>query len=643
MFASQHKVPVNKFPLWKYILILVLILVALLYALPNYYGESPAVQVSPKGGQMITAQTVTQMQTTLSDHGIKYIEPNVRKYDAEFRFHNTVDQIKAQTLIQEALGKTYTVAINLAANTPQWLHAIGADPMRYGLDLRGGMYFLLDVDMQTVINNKLQNITADLRTTLREQQIRYASIHLDNTASTVTVDFRDASVAKDAVRYIQQHYPTLNVKMRDNTSTPSLSLSMKPEEVTNIKDYAVKQTVQVMRNRVNELGVAEASVAREGSDRVMIELPGLQDAARAKSIIGGTATLKVMLVDTLASPTSALSGQVPIGSSVYYTQDAQPYVLQNRVVLTGNAITGASVGYSEQTSLPVVNVKLSGEEVSNFSHVTGDNVGKPMAIVLVQKSFKKATVDGKEVTDTKTSQQIINVATIKSRLGNNFQIEGIGNAREAQNLALSIRAGSLPAPVQIAEEMQIGPTLGMHNIKMGAISIVLALLLVMLFMTLYYRLFGVIANVALILNLVFIVAVMSLLPGATLSLPGIAGIVLNLGMAIDANVLIFERVREELRNGNSTQASIHSGYSQAFSTIVDSNVTTLIVAVILFAIGTGAIKGFAVTLMIGIVCSMFTSITVTRALVNLIYGGKAGKKLSIGIRVKNVIPHGARR
>ena len=547
------------------------------------------------------------------------------------RFDNTTAQMQAQDALKASLGKAYVVAINLASNSPNWLAGIGANPMKLGLDLRGGMYFLLDVDMQTVVENRLQNIATALRTKLRRQDIRYTGLVLDKSNSRITVDFRNEQIGDKAQSYIAKQYPVLKVDNDKLGRAYQLQLTLTPQEVLRIKNYAVEQTLDVMRNRVNELGVSEATVTRQGADRIVIELPGLQDAARAKSIIGGTATLKAMLVNESADVQAAVHGDVPIGSSIYYNQQGRPVVLKNQVILTGNAISGASVGYDQNTNLPVVQVRLSGPQVANFSRVTGANINKRMAIVLVQKTFSKHKVKGKRVTTTKTSQRVINVAVIQSRLGNQFQITGVGTARAAQNLALLIRAGALPAPVQIAEEKSIGPTLGAQNIHMGIVSVCVAMLLVVLFMALYYRLFGVIANVALLLNLVFIVAVMSLLPGATLTLPGIAGIVLNVGMAIDANVLIFERIREELRNGNTCQAAIHAGYERAFATIVDSNVTTLIAAVVLFAIGTGAVKGFAVTLMIGIVTSMFTAITVTRALVNKIYGGRVVKKLSIGM------------
>ena len=390
--------------------------------------------------------------------------------------------------------------------------------------------------------------------------------------------------------------------------------------------------MQVMRNRVNELGVAEASVAKDSNNRIVIEMPGVQDATQAQSIIGGTATLNAMMVnDTVNAAQVAASGTAPAGSTIYEDQNGNPVVLYNPVIITGNAISDASVGYDQQTGAPIVQVSLTGPAVNYFSQVTGQNVGHPMAIVLVQSSFDQEEVKGKIQTVTHVTQTVINVATIQSQLGSHFQISGIGNARAAQNLAMSIRAGALPVPVQVAEEKQIGPSLGIQNIKMGALSVAVALGLILIFIAIYYRVFGLIAGLCLILNLIFIVAIMSLLPGATLTLPGIAGIVLNVGMAIDANVLIFERIREELRKGSTNMVAIHTGYERAFGTIVDANVTTFIVAVILFAIGTGAVKGFAVTLMIGIVTSVFCAVVVGRAFVNWIYGAHPQRKLSIGI------------
>jgi len=622
---------INRFPLWKYLLIVLLVVIALLYALPNLYGESPSVQISPKGGGSVSPELVKKVTSVLQSNHIAYFGLTHKKYSLQMRFKDTVEQVKAQDLLGKALGKSASVAINLAPNSPTWLDDIGAYPMKLGLDLRGGMYFLLDVDMQTVVENYLNNIASQLRTDLRVSNIHYVGLAVDKTNQQINIDFRDAVMRDKTKAYIRNKLQQVMLTDRHIGHSYQLVVELSQAELIHIKNYAVQQTLEVMRNRVNELGVAEASVARQDSDRVVIELPGLQDAARAKSVIGGTATLNAMLVDETADVSAAHSGNVPIGSSVYYTKSGQPYVLKNRVILTGNAIIGASSGYDQNSGLPVVNVTISGTQVDQFSRVTAQNIGKDMAFVLVQKTFSKHKVSGKEITTTQTHKEVINVATIQSQLPSRFQISGIGSSRMAQNLALMLRAGSLPAPVQIAEEKSIGPTLGLHNIKMGEISVAIAMLIVVIFMTIYYRLFGVMANIALLLNLVFIVAVMSLFPGATLTLPGIAGIVLNVGMAIDANVLIFERIREEIRNGNSMQASLHAGYERAFAAIVDSNVTTLIAAVILFAIGTGAVKGFAVTLMIGIVTSMFTSITVTRGIANKIYGSRNIQRLSIGI------------
>lgn len=632
MFKAKNATVLNQFPKWKYVMIIILVILGVLYALPNIFGESPAVQISPKGGNPITVQAETKVLSALKQAHIAFLGKTSTKYTMQLRFANTDLQMQAQDAIKEALGAQYTVAINLAPNTPKWLRDIGAFPMKYGLDLRGGMYFLLDIDMQTVVHNTLQNDAVQLRDSLRKADIRYTGLVAKN--GKLQIAFRDKAAKQQGQEYIHQHYP--NLVITDVAKSPlRLTAKMSAESVKQAKKYAVQQTVQVMRNRVNELGVAEASVAQQGLDRVVIELPGVQDAAKAKEVIGGTATLKLMMVNGAVDLRSAVAGHVPLGSTLYHFSPdlgGAPIVLHNCVILTGKSIVGATAGYSQQNNMPVVNVKLSGPEVSRFSRVTAENVGKRMAIVLVQSTFSKKKVNGKEVTTTHVTQNVVNAAVIQQQLGNQFQIEGIGNMRAAQMLALTIRAGSLPAPVQIAESKQVGPSLGQDNIRMGKISVFVAMVLVILFMAVYYRLFGIVADIALALNLIFIVAIMSIIPGATLTLPGIAGIVLNVGMAIDANVLIFERIREELRNGNTPQAAIHAGYERAFSTIVDSNVTTLIVAVILFAVGTGAVKGFAVTLTIGILSSMFTAITVTRAVINLIYGRRRTvKRLSIGI------------
>ncbi len=624
--------PLNQYPLWRNLLIVFFIIIAVLYSLPNAFGETPSIQLSPKNSSELTEQTVQKTKDILLQNNIKYHDLEVDKYNISMLFDSVNEQTKAQTELSDIFGNDMTVALNLSPNTPDWLRAIGASPMNYGLDLRGGMYFVLEADTDTAIKNNLDNFASEIRTQLREENIRYSGV--DVVSGKVVIEFNNRSqdVIDNAESYLKSHFPQLLITTKNEKGAEQISLALNNQEVDQIRDSALTQVVEVMRNRVNELGVAEASVTKSNNNRVIIELPGVQDSARAKQILGGTATVQFQLVNQDASIQSAENGNVPIGSSLYYFANGQPLVLYNRVVLSGSAIVGAIATPDPQTQMPSVSIKLSGPEVSYFSKVTGENIGKQLAAVLVQTNFDKKMVDGKEVTVPSVSKQIINAATIQSRLGNSFQITGL-QMREAQNVALMIRSGALPTPVQIVEEQTIGPTLGAENIKMGAISIAVALALVVIFMVLYYGLMGLVADIALVLNLFFIVGVMSIIPGATLTLPGIAGIVLNLGMAIDGNVLIFERIREELRNGMTPQAAIHAGYQRAFSTIVDSNITTLIVAIILFAIGTGAVKGFAVTLMIGIITSMFTAITVTRAMVNFIYGKRRQLRwISIGIR-----------
>lgn len=639
--------PLNYYPAWRYVLIFVVIVLAVIYALPNYFSESPAVQVSAKSGSVMTEAITDQVKTALDSAKLNYNSVSQTQYALSVHFADTQAQMKAQEIILATLGDSYVVALNLEPNTPAWLQALGANPMKYGLDLRGGMYFLLDIDIDSVLKNQLDNMAASFRQDLRENDIRYAGIQVLNNSNPSTVaqnvlkgvliSFRDSAVLKVGQDYLLAHSNSsgsIGSYQVQKYSDQQLLVTMDPQELQQIQETAVQQTIQVMRNRVNGLGVGDATVSQQGKDRIVIELPGLEDAARANQIIGGTATLKVMMVNESADLTSALAGHVPIGSSIYYGSDHlghQPYVLYNPTILTGKSFVGADLSYDSQTSLPVVDVNLSGPEVSYFSQVTANNVGHLMAIVLVQPKMTVSIQKGVPVTTTTTSSEIISVATVESRLSNNFQIQGIGSARSAQLLAMTIRAGALPAPVQIMEERLIGPTLGAANIHRGAVSVLVALILVMIFMAIYYRAMGFIANTALVLNLILIIAIMSVIPGATLTLPGIAGIVLNLGMAIDSNVLIFERIREEIRGGVGIQPAIDAGYARAFSTIIDANVTTLIVAVILYAVGTGAVKGFAVTLIIGIFCSMFTAILVTRALVNKLWGSSAIKKLSIGI------------
>ena len=634
MYNSRHKAPVNSFPLWKYSIILIVAILALLYTLPNIFGDTPSLQLSPKNGTTLTPTLVSEVTNRLSVEKIPFKVVKKEEFLLQLEFPNVVDQMKAKTFLSDNFGQKLTTALMLAPNTPKWLQALGANPMNLGLDLRGGMHFVLEADVNVAIKNNLNNYAQEMRTKLREKDVRYSGVEV--LGDNIIVSFRKnkSSVLDEAKELVSSAYPSLTLsseKTDRNQSGVRLFYILKKEALTSIENNSVDQVVQVMRNRVNELGVAEASVSKAGNNRVIIELPGLQDAARAKQILGGTATVNFQLVNEKADVQSAVAGSLPIGSSVYYTGAGVPLVLYNRVILSGDAVVDAKLGYDQQSQLPVVQVKLSGPQVGYFSKTTAKNVGNLMATVLVQTTFDTKMIDGKKVNVPRISKRIISYANIQSQLGNNFQITGL-TEHEAQNLSLLIKSGALPTPVQIVQEQQIGPTMGAENIKMGAISIIVALVLVVLFMLIYYRFFGFIANIALLLNFFMIIGVMSIMPGATLTLPGIAGIVLNLGMAIDANVLIFERIREEIRNGMPIQSAIHAGYERAFATIVDSNLTTLIVAVILFAIGSGAVKGFAVTLMIGIVTSMYTSVTVSRGITNLVYGKKRNlKKISIGI------------
>ncbi len=618
----------NETSKWLWLLIVILFIVALIYALPNVYGESPSLQISSKDGSPVTFGLVDQVSGVLSASHINVLSAAEDGNNLTLRFNNTDDQMAAEEVLKPNLSN-YMMAVNLTPNTPPWLRAVGAAPMKLGLDLQGGMYILLDLDMQALVQNHLQNDATSIMNDLRVANIHYTSVNVVPSEG-VMASFGSLADLQNAQALIEKNDPDLAVST--NAKALMLTANLNAPALKTLQDNAVNQTLQVMRNRVNELGVAEASVAKDSNNRIVIEMPGVQDATQAQSIIGGTATLKAMMVNDTVNPAQiAASGTAPAGSTIYSDQNGNPVVLYNPVIITGNAISDASVGYDQQTGAPIVQVSLTGPEVNYFSEVTGQNVGHPMAIVLVQSAFDQEEVNGKIQTVTHVTQTVINVATVQSQLGSHFQITGIGNARAAQNLALSIRAGALPVPVQVAEEKQIGPSLGIQNIKMGALSVAVALGLILIFISIYYRVFGLVAGLCLLLNLIFIVAVMSLLPGATLTLPGIAGIVLNVGMAIDANVLIFERIREELRKGSSNMLAIHTGYERAFGTIIDANVTTFIVAVILFAIGTGAIKGFAVTLMIGIVTSVFCAVVIGRACINAIYGRHPKRKLLIGV------------
>ena len=618
---------INQYPLWKYLLILAVVLIGALYALPNIYGEDPAVQISSNRGTPIGASVDATLAQTLKRDGLPYKVIESEHGKLLVRFFDTVTQLKAVDPIKNALGSNYVVALNLAPAAPAWLRAINALPMYLGLDLRGGVYFLLQVDMKAAVQQAGERYVEDLRAHLRGHQVRY--LDMLRTDNGVKIAFPDAAQRASAKRVIQKDYPNLTLNDVSGAQSYDLLATLSPQEQQTVREFAVKQNLTTLRNRVNELGVAEPIIQQQGSDRIVVELPGVQDTTRAKEILGATATLAFHLVDEAHDPRAALqTGRVPIGDKIYYERNGTPVLLKQRVILTGDYITDAASGFDQETGGAAVFITLNGQGARMFHDATVNNVGRLLAVVYIELKTETHVVNGKTVKTVKKVENVINVARIREPLGKRFQITGLDNPQEARNLALLLRAGALAAPVQIIEERTIGPSLGQENIDAGVRATVIGFLTVVVFMALYYRVFGLVADLALFMNLVLIVAVMSILQ-ATLTLPGIAGMVLTVGMAVDANVLINERIREELRNGNTPQASIHAGYEKAFSTIADSNVTTLIAAGVLFMIGSSTIKGFAVTLSIGIVTSMFTAIMGTRAVINLIYGRRKVSRLPI--------------
>ncbi|WP_455221935.1 protein translocase subunit SecD [Kaarinaea lacus] len=622
----------NKYPLWKYLLIVVVLVVSILYALPNVYGEDPAVQVSSVRGADVSLATQETIRTVLQNADISFKSIVLENEKVLVRFSDTEAQLKAKDLIRNQLGNDYIVALNLAPQTPQWLLSINALPMYLGLDLRGGVHFLMEVDVDAAISQSEERYISDFRTLLREDRLRYSKIdqYEKNAGQTngVEVRFNDADTRTKAEDLLRKEYPDLKFDTLEKDGGFSLIATMSEREKSEVRKLALKQNITTLRNRVNELGVAEPVIQQQGLDRVVVQLPGVQDTARAKEILGATATLEFRLADETHDVQEAVNGRVPAGFKLYKQRSGGYVLLKNRVMLTGDYIIDASSGIDQQNGGPAVFITLDGKGANIFSKVTGENIKKLMAVVFIENKIDTREVDGKIVKTKRKVEEVINVARIQDQLSKRFMITGLDDTREAHDLALLLRAGALAAPIDIVEERTIGPALGQDNIDQGTRSVIIGFILVLVFMAVWYRGFGLVANLALMFNLVIIIAVLSMLQ-ATLTLPGIAGIVLTVGMAVDANVLIFERIREEIRNGNSPQASIHSGYAKAVSTIADANITTLIAAIILFGFGSGPIKGFAITLSIGILTSMFTAIMGTRAVVNLIYGGKRVEKISI--------------
>lgn len=634
----------NRYPMWKNLLIVMIILIAFIYAMPNLFGEDPAIQIATsKHGIKIDQTTLQRIESALKQKNIRIARADIRHHtgkndDLLIRFYNEKDQLLAREIIQKILGDNYAVAINLAPATPQWLLALGAKPMYLGLDLRGGVYFLMQVDMQAAIDKTLKTYVSDTRTLLRKKKIRYMGVRREK--DNLVIKFRDKAAREQAETLLSRQMRELLFLPAEQQDKPVLKAHISKQKLKNIKQFALKQNITTLRRRIDEKfnGLVEPIIQQQGDDRIVIQLPGIQDTAGAKDILGATATLEYRAVDEDHDVQAAVQGKVPAGSKLYYTRaenlngviiPSRPVLLKKRIIVSGEHVTNANASIDSKTNSPLVSVTLDAYGGKRMDHFTKDNVGKGMAVVYIEtKRNRVKGKDGKPVVTTKTTEEVISVATIRGRFSNRFQTTGLESVQEANNLALLLRSGALAAPVYIIEERTIGPSLGQDNIDKGFNSVIIGFVVVLVFMAIWYKAMGMIANVALMLNLVIIVAVLSLLQ-ATLTLPGIAGIVLTVGMAVDANVLIFERIREELRIGNSPQNSINMGFEKAFMTIADANITTLIAAFVLFVVGTGPIKGFAITLSIGIATSMFTAITVSRAIINLIYGGRKITQLSI--------------
>jgi len=614
----------NRFPIWKNILIIVVVCIGIVYSLPNYFGEDPSVQISAQRNAPLDDSILAKINTSLSNAGVEPVSSQLQTESILVRLKNLEDQRKAADVLKPALGTQYTVAYNLAPSTPQWLRSIDADPMYLGLDLRGGVHFLLDVDMDAAIRQAEERYTADIRSSLRNAKVRYLSVKRSEGA--IRVKFKDLDILNKARAVFRKDLRTLEVS--ENEAEISLVAKIAQTEVKEIRKFALAQNITTLRNRVNEIGVAEPVIQQQGDHRIVVQLPGVQDTAMAKDILGATATLEFRMADVEHDVQKAVMSHAPIGSRLYHERNGNPILLKRRIIVTGNQIVDASSGLDQQSGSPAVFISLNGVGAKKMAKTTRANIGKPMAVVYIETKISTTKVNGETVRKKTPIEEVINVATIRDAFSKRFQITGLDSTKEARTLALLLRAGALAAPVEIVEERTVGPSLGKDNIERGYISVMVGFALVLVLMAMYYKVFGLVADLALSFNLVLIVAVLSMLQ-ATLTLPGIAGIVLTVGMAVDANVLIFERIREEIRNGNSPQASIFTGYEKAFSTIFDANITTLIAAIVLFGFGTGPIKGFAVTLSIGILTSMFTAILGTRMLINYIYGNKRISKLPI--------------
>ncbi len=621
-----------RYPAWKYILIVLVLIVSTLYSLPNLYPDEPAIQISgANAGIKADATVLKQAESALKQAGLPYHGSQLQEKGTLVRFNTNDEQIKAQDVVKKALGDSYVVALNLAPTTPKWLLAIGAAPMKLGLDLRGGVHFLLEVDMSKILEQRQESYTTEIKAKMREAKISYRAV--SDVTNGLSIKFEKAAERDQAQALLAPEYKEFTYVPSAREDAFYLDLAFSPTKLKEFADYAIGQNLTTLRNRVNELGVAEALVQRQGSSRIVVELPGVQDTAEAKRVIGRTATLEFRFVDW-EHKGEAPDGIAPPNTEIFpfHKMGGEPILLQKKKIATGERVVNAQSGFDEYSNSQV-NITLDSRGGKMMAEATRDNVGKQMAVLFVEHKQRirfvtDANGQTAEVREPYVEKTVINRATVQSMLGSSFRITGLDSPEEGKELALLLRAGALAAPMYFVEERTVGPSLGQDNIDKGLMSTQVGFALVAVFMLVFYRVFGLVANIALFMNVAMVVAFMSAIGGA-LSLPGIAGIVLTVGMAVDANVLIYERIREELRAGASPHQAIVAGYDRAFATIIDAHVTTLIVAFILFAVGSGPIKGFAVTLSIGILCSLFTAITVTRAVVQIIYGGRRVTKLSI--------------
>ena len=614
----------NHYSGWKNALIVFFLFISTLYALPNLYGSDLAIQITGTGDYVIQEKDLKSINETLSENSIDYKSATIENNNVLVRFNDSKSQLTSKALLKDSLSRNYVVALNLAPSIPQWLSSLGGKAMSLGLDLRGGVHFLLEVDMNAVTAMAMDRYYNELRTTLREDKL-YKKIRKDE--DILVVSFKTEELKNEAKKLIKSDLPDLIIA-EGSEQALELGLEISSSAQAAAKLSALKQNITTLRNRVNELGVAEPIIQQQGTERIVVQLPGVQDTARAKEILGAVATIEFRMVDEKNDVQTAIqSGKTPAGSKIYKFKDGRPLLLKTNVITTGENIVDASSSMDENNQ-PSVSIVLDSSGGRSMLDTTKEFIGYRMAVVFIENKVETVLEDGIAVKKRSKTQDIINAATIQGTFSNRFQITGLDSSREATNLALLLRAGSLSAPVEIIEERTIGPSLGADNIQKGLISVLVGFALVLVFMGWRYRVFGLVANLALTINLITIVSILSLIQ-ATLTLPGIAGIVLTVGMAVDANVLIFERVKEELKATKNIQKAISAGYEKALLTIADANITTLIASIVLFSFGTGAIKGFAVTLSIGIITSMFTAIIVSRAVINIIYGGKKIEELAI--------------